>query len=155
MLTSFAAETITHFETFKDKCCELVFTHKSRNFLQSNPFVLEIASFHDDLMHSSFSPVSIGLGMLAHQNTKNVSNWNTLSGPTELNWTFQTFHVYELLTSISICRIFLLAHVFLTPAFSQKAAYWMCYFPTAVLSWKLREITLQTHWNPLLLSVTT
>lgn len=37
---------------------------------------MEIASLHDDLMQSSFSAVSIRLGMPAQQNTKHVSNLN-------------------------------------------------------------------------------
>lgn len=69
MLPSFAAENITHSETSKDKIFQVSFYPQSRNVLQSNLFVLEIASLHDNLFHSSFSALSDW----ARQNTKHVS----------------------------------------------------------------------------------
>lgn len=75
----------------------LSFTHKSRSFLQSSPFVLEIASRHDHLMHSSFSALKYQTGHAGKAECEACVLFKHISGPTEANWTFQTLLDYMLM----------------------------------------------------------
>lgn len=75
-------------DVFKDKCCNLVFPQKSRNFLQSNPFVLGIASLHDNQMHSSFPLQASGWACQPSRTpsmcpieTRKWSNWSEFDFP--------------------------------------------------------------------------